>query len=67
MTSSEGNQLLAGAFHAIMDEIDADILQIAKESNWKWIITHEAHQPWMPVMHQSTCTFKAGPWSLGKI
>ena len=28
MASSEGDQLLAGASHVIMDKIDADILQI---------------------------------------
>ena len=37
MTSSEGNQLLAGAFHAIMDKTEADILQIPKKWNWKII------------------------------
>ena len=30
MASSEGDQLLSGAFQAIMDKIEADILQIAK-------------------------------------
>ena len=30
MASSEGDQLLKGAFHAILDKIEADILQIAK-------------------------------------
>ena len=35
MASSEENQILAGAFHAIMDKIEADILQIAKKWNWK--------------------------------
>ena len=29
MASSEGDQLLAGAFHAVMDKTEADILQIA--------------------------------------
>ena len=33
MVSSEGNQLLAGVFHAIMDKIEADILQTAKKWN----------------------------------
>ena len=33
MESSEGDQLLAGASHAIMDEIEADILAIAKKWN----------------------------------
>ena len=35
MASPEGEQLLVGAFHAIMDKIEADILQIAKKWNWK--------------------------------
>ena len=35
MASSEENQILAGAFHAIRDKIEADILQIAKKWNWK--------------------------------
>ena len=43
MASSEGNQQLAKAFHAIMDKTETDILQIAKKWNWKWIITHQAY------------------------
>ena len=35
MASPEGDQLLAGAFHAIMGKIEAGILQIAKKWNWK--------------------------------
>ena len=35
MASSEGDQLLAGAFHAIMGKIEAGMLQIAKKQNWK--------------------------------
>ena len=35
MASPEGEQLLVGVFHAIMDKIEADILQIAKKWNWK--------------------------------
>ena len=35
MASSEGDPLLAGAFHAILDKIKADILQITKKWNWK--------------------------------
>ena len=31
MASSEGDQLLAGAFHAIVGKIEAGILQVAKE------------------------------------
>ena len=31
MASPEGDQLLAGAFHAIMDKIETDIFQIAKQ------------------------------------
>ena len=37
MASSEGDQLLAGAFPAIVGKIEAGILQIAKNWNWKWI------------------------------
>ena len=33
MTRSKESQLLAGAFHVIMDKIEADILQIAKKWN----------------------------------
>ena len=32
--NSKGDQPLAGAFHAIMDKIEADILQIAEK--WSW-------------------------------
>ena len=35
MASPEGDQLLAGAFHGIMNKLDADILQITKKWNWK--------------------------------
>ena len=35
IASSEGDQLLAVAFHAIIDKIEADILQTAKKFNWK--------------------------------
>ena len=31
MASSEGDQVLAGAFHAIIDKIEADILANCKE------------------------------------
>ena len=37
MASSEGNQLLAGAFHA------TDILQITKKWNWKCIFIHQGY------------------------
>ena len=35
IASSKGDQLLKGVFHAIMDKIEAGILQIAKKWNWK--------------------------------
>ena len=35
MASLAGDQPLAGAFHAIMEKIQADILQIATRWNWK--------------------------------
>ena len=37
MASSERDQPLAGAFPAIMDKKEVDILQIAKNWNWKEI------------------------------
>ena len=40
MASSEGNQLLAGASHAIIDKTQADMLQIAMKWNWKWIFIY---------------------------
>ena len=43
MASSEGDQRLAGSFYAIMDKIEADILQIAKKWNWKWIFIHQGY------------------------
>ena len=43
IASSEGSHLVAGAFHVIMDKIEADILQIAKKWNWKWIVRHQAY------------------------
>ena len=35
MTSSEGDQLLAGAFHGIVDKRKGDIFQTAKKLNGK--------------------------------
>ena len=43
MASSEEDQLPAGAFHAIIDKMEADILQIAKKWNWKWIFIDQAY------------------------
>ena len=43
MASSEGDQLLVGSFHAIMDKTEADILQIAKTWNWKSILIHQGY------------------------
>ena len=43
MASSEGDQLLARAFHAIMDKIDSDILQTAKKQNWI-VFIHQGFQ-----------------------
>ena len=58
MISSEGDQVLAGAFLAIMGKIEAGILQIAKK--WSWIPFSERFQLQILVLHQSTRTFKAG-------
>ena len=43
MASSEGDQLLAAEFHTIIDEIEADILQIAKKWNWKLIFLYQGY------------------------
>ena len=38
MAFSEGNQLFAGDFHTLLDEINTSMLQFAKKWNWKWIV-----------------------------
>ena len=43
IASCKVDQLLPGAFHDIMDKIEADILQIAKTWNWKWIFIHQGY------------------------
>ena len=43
MASPEGDQLLAGAFHAIIDKVEADILQIEKKWNWKLMFIHQGY------------------------
>ena len=43
MASSERDQLHAGAFHAIMEKIKVDILQIAKKWIWKLIFIHQGY------------------------
>ena len=43
MAISKGDQLLAADFHALMDKIAADILQIAKKWNWKLTFTHQEY------------------------
>ena len=35
MAFAEENQLFAGDFHAVVDEINADMLQFTKKWNWK--------------------------------
>ena len=35
MASSEGDQLLAGTFYAVMGTIEAGILKTSKKQNWK--------------------------------
>ena len=56
MASSDGDQLLAIAFHVIMDKIEADILPVEKKWNWKL----------SRYVHQSTSIFKAALGSLGQ-
>ena len=43
MASSEGDQALTGAFHAIMEKTEDDMLQIVKKWNWKWIFIHQGY------------------------
>ena len=43
MASSEVDQLLSGAFHVIINKIEADRLQIAKKWDWKWIFIHQEY------------------------
>ena len=38
MGCPEESQLLGGDFYAVLDEVDADILQTRKKWNWKWIV-----------------------------
>ena len=37
MAFPEGNKLFAGNFCANLDETNADMIQITKGWNWKWI------------------------------
>ena len=37
MTFSEGDQVFAGDFHAVLDEVKADLLQYTNKLNWEWI------------------------------
>ena len=41
MVCTKRNQLFEGNLHAILDKIEADILQITKEWNRKWIVLHQ--------------------------
>ena len=41
MVSPEEDLLLAGAFHTILDKIEADIHHISKE--WNWIVIHQGY------------------------
>ena len=38
MGCPEENQLLGGDFCAVLDEMDADILQNTKKWKWGWIV-----------------------------
>ena len=42
MACSEGDQVLAGAFHVITSKIEA-MLQIADKQNWKCIFIHQGY------------------------
>ena len=43
MANSEGDQALTGAFHAIVEKTEDDMLQIVKKWNWKWIFIHQGY------------------------
>ena len=43
MVSSEGGSATCRSFHASMDKIKADIHQITKKWNWKWIFIHQGY------------------------
>ena len=65
MASSERDQPLAGAFYAIMDKTEADILdrqrsRIENELSCIKDSFSERFQLSMLVLHQSTCTRKDG-------
>ena len=38
MAFFERNQLFAGDFHALLDKMNADMLQSKKKWNWKWTV-----------------------------
>ena len=72
MANTEGDQQLAGALHAILDKIELIYFKlqrsgIGNESSFIKDTFSERFQLQMPVLHQSTCTFNASLWSLGKI
>ena len=71
MANFVADKPLAGAFHAIMDKIEANIqLQscgIENESSYIKNTFWERFKLYMPVLHQSSCSFKTGLSSLGKI
>ena len=39
MAISEGSQLLAGDLHAVLDRVKANVLQIAKKWDWRWMLS----------------------------
>ena len=43
MAFSEGGQLFAGDFYAVLDEINAGMLQFTKKWNWKWIVYYQGY------------------------
>ena len=70
MAFSQENQLFAGDFHPLLNEINAGMLQFTKKWNWKWIFQH--HRYFCKRLPTTTisfapkyvCIFKAGLSSL---
>ena len=63
MACTERDQLLGGDFYAIMDKIEADMLQMTKKWNWKWIAYFNRKNPATNASFAPTYVHLQG-WSL---
>ena len=65
MASSEEDLLLSRAFRAIMDEIEAYILEISKKWNWIWTFIHQGYYfRKIPAIKCQFCTKVCAPSGL---